>query len=418
MVIIIFVFFIIEFSIGRSLFKKNVNPIMSFVGVQLISLLLLYGSSFINISIITPRVLCIYFISFICYTLGCVLGSRPKNYEINQYEMIREDDEQDYQFKIVLLGMILLISTLIYWSACIDSFGMGSFFQQLLHTKPSENTIAVSNIVLYFKMISLFLSPYVLFFIIKYRNKRIINYFILILTFVSNIAYTRNVLFYIVILDLFVIVYSRSNNGKKRSIKRWFLLIAIIIAMFWFFSYTQTEFNKQFIIDGTIFGRNVNGGFLTIVSYFSGGMSTVGLYLEDIANTPFLGHTFRTLIGFLSPLGFSMNTALYQPTQWVYIPFQYNTSSMQYYIFSEGGWLWTIVFFLLFGFAHTKVYYWYINKKSFSGILFLCFFSLMSVLSVREYIMVRLDSFIYLLFATVCYMQESKRLKRIHITFR
>ncbi len=418
MATVVFVLFILEVILGRSLYKRNVNPITSFVGVQLIALFLLFGSSFINTSLMTTRVISIYVVSLLCYTIGCIIGSKNKGYLKNEDKEDSGEDENYYQSKILLLGLILLIATLMYWVACIATFGAGNFLQQLLHTRATANAVGVSNIVLYFKMISVFLSPYVLYFIIYFRSKKLINYLILVLTFVSNIAYTRNVLFYIAILDVFVLIYSRPKKEKSKKSKRWILYIAIVAAMYLFFTYTQTEFNKQFNITGTVLGRTVNSGLLTIVSYFSGAMATVDLYLEKIANTPFLGHTLRSFINLLGPFGVSINTASYQPSQWVFIPFQYNTSALQYYVFSEGGWLWTILFFLLYGITHSKAYFWYMNKKSFSGMLLLCFFSWMSVLSVREYIIVRLDTFFYLLFIVVSNLQETGRIKRIRFSLR
>ena len=212
---------------------------------------------------------------------------------------------------------------------------------------------------------------------------------------------------------MLVIAFSRPEGIKKEEKRKPVFYIVIVVGMYLFFTYTQSEFNKQFNISGSVFGKTVSSGLLTIISYFSGALATVGIYLDQINNTPFLGHSFRTLINFLNPLGLNINTTAYQPTHWVYIPFRYNTSSIQYYIFSEGNWPWTIIFFFLFGYIFAKVYIWFKRKKSFSSMLALCFLSWMAVLSSREYIMVRLDSFFFIVFILITYMHEAGKLKRI-----
>ena len=220
MTIILIAAFIAITMIGKAIYKRYINPIMLFVGVQLIGLILLYGSSFITAELITPSIGYIYIASYLFFILGNLIGVRKKHFFTEKvYKsnvQIKENDETEikyYETMIITLGIVLLISTLIYWASCISRFGIAAFFNNLLHTKASSTD--VSNFVLYLKMISVFLSPYTLYYIIKFNKRKPILFAIIILTILSNIAYTRNVLFYIAILDLLVIAFSRPEGIKK-----------------------------------------------------------------------------------------------------------------------------------------------------------------------------------------------------------
>lgn len=406
--------------IGRQLYGRYINPISVFPCVQLLSAFILYSSDFIDHRLIDQKTHLIYVISLLSYLIGVTLSAlhkKHKNDELNSIAGQKETGRKEfYQGKIKLLGLLLLFATLFYWGVLIGSYGINNFLSSLIFTSASDYSSRVPTIISYLKMTSIFISPLCVYYIIEYKERRVLYWGILALTVVSNIAYTRNVLFYILILDLLVVAFARRKEKKKNSANNILYIIAGFAAVY-FFNYTQTAFNKQVNLSGSFLGKGLTGSWITIISYLSGPLASTSIYFETIRNTPLLGHTMRSLIGFSGLFGIQFDTVAYQPTQFVQIPFRFNTATLQYYIFSEGGWIWTILFFFLCGFLYQKIYSDFMRNRSFPQMLLLCFLSLMLILSVREYILVRLDMFFYLLLLLVFYLQDRGKLKRIVFTF-
>ena len=408
--------------LGRQLYGQFLNPISIFPGIQIIALLFLFGSDFINRNLIDSKTYAIYLVSIICYLLGTLLSFIYKSKRegvVSNYNQkaLRLHDLELYQGWISFLGIILLVSSLMYWGLLIRLYGVNDFFHNMLFYKSSDSSLSMPNSVLYLKMVSVFLSPFTLCYIVSFKRYSIKNYLVLALTYVCNIGYTRNVLVYLIILDLAVLAYSR-NKGKERLPIRKVLYLVAFISFFSFFNYTQSSFNKVLGFEGSVFGNSINSAWVTIISYLSGPLVSTSLYFDIIHNTPVLGHTFRNLINMFSGFIPNIDTTVYQPTQFVYIPFSFNTATLQYYIFSEGGWLWTVLFFIILGFFNDYIFSLYKSTRSISSLMLLSFLTLLSVLSIREYILVRLDMLIYLLLLVLFWLKETGRFKRFSFTFR
>lgn len=419
MVLLLFIFLIVALLTGKKVYGIYINPISIFIGLFLLGFILLQISDFISISVLSAKMTWIYIVSFICYALGIIFSRAvgTRSYSQNKQDLSKCENRAYYQQEIKVIFSIVLVSTLIYWMACIRLYGTEGLFSNLLSSKETDNLSGLSNIVLYLKMLSIFLSPYVLYYIIIFKDKSPFYLIVLIFTFVANIAYTRNTIFYIAILDLMIYAYTRENKNKSVSLK-WVLYAGIVFLLFRFFSYTQVLFNKQFSVEGTVLGRSVDAALLTIISYFAGPLVSASIYTAQMNNIPRLGYTLRNLMSLANMFGAGIDTSSYMPDYWVFIPFKFNTASIQFYIFGEGGWIWTIVFFILIGFIFDKSFCNYRNNGGKAQIMLLSFLSLLMILSIRGYLLGRLDMFIYLVTLLVIWFLNSGKVKRIVFTFK
>ena len=392
--------------LGKSIYKSYINPLSIFLGVFLMGFLLLYSSDFINYDIISWKMKTAYLVSFVCYIIGIIMSQiySHKNKDHDLGSAIENEDKTYYQQEINILFIIVLIATLIYWAACIRIYGTSGLFSNLLSSKEVDNINGLPIIILYLKMISIF------FFL----EKKPYYWIVFVFTFLANIAYTRNTIFYIIILDLMVYAYSRPINKTKQSFK-WMVYVIIAYIAFRFFSYTQVLFNKEFAVEGTVMGIAINSAILTVVSYFAGPLVSASLYLDQIKDVPFLGYTLRNLFGIFNMFGAGIDTSVYQPDFWVMIPFKFNTAAIQFYILKEGGWIWLVIFFIIIGFLFDWIYWKYKRCYGKTRIMLLSFLSLVLILSVRGYLMNRLDMFIYLIVLLILYFLNNGKVRRIKV---
>ena len=318
-----------------------------------------------------------------------------KTHNTKKREYNISNEKEKYKKEIWCIFIVCGIATGLYWSQAFVKHGLSGFLRGLLTTQEVENLGGFSVVILYFKMLTVFLSPYVLNYIIQYKERKPLYILIVIFTFVSNIAYTRNILFYIALLDLFVYIYTHINFKSKISLK-WVLYTSIGVVAFRFFSYTQNLFNKQYNVQGTFLGSVLPSPVVTAISYFTGPVVSTSVYYDQITDVPLLGYTFRNFLSLINNFGlFHIDTDTYMPQTWVYIPFKFNTTTIQLYIIKEGGWIWFIIFFFILGYIADSVFSSYLKSKSRYAMMLLVLVSLVLVTSIRSYILTRLDMFIY-----------------------
>ena len=396
---------------GFALYKTYINPLSVFIGTFCLGFFLLFSTDFFDTSLISGTTWIMYFVSFLCFIIGIIiqrfLPLRIKHKSNTIYS--EEIEKNKYKNEIIVIFVFSLIATLVYWGHSIVTHGFSGFFMQLLTTKETESASGLPTTILYIKMLTIFLSPYVVFYIMKYKEK--IPYYIgiVIFTFFANVAYTRNVLFYILILDLFVVVFFGAKRKKKISFK-WIIYLVIGTGAFRFFGYTQSLFKKQFGLQGTFFGNKLSNSLLTIISYFAGPLISSGIYMQRIDDVPFLGFTFRSVLNLAKSFGLlALDTNAYMPTEFVYIPFKFNTCTIQLYIMKEGGWIWFIIFFIIIGYIADRAFWNYRRSKSRYAMMGLIFIALLLITSIRSYMLTRLDMFIYII--TLLLLMVARRIK-------
>ena len=383
--------------LGKRMYHTYINPLVLFLGVFFFAFFIVFSIDFIRVDLITGDIWVLYIASFISFFSGIILYRVvPIGFPKRKIFEIDEDAERKVYLKeIRTLFLLIFCATAIYWTQKLIANGVIGFFKYLLTTHENESIGGAFTIILYIKMLTVFLSPYVVNYMVQYKDRSIKYFLIIIFTFMANIAYTRNVLFYIAILDILVLLYTRLKENNRISFK-WIFYVFVLVAAFRFFSYTQSLFNKQLSINGTFLGVKLSNPLVTIISYFTGPLVSTSLYSGNITNVPFLGYTLRCFRIIINGFGLkSLDTGSYMPQAWVYIPFKFNTTTLQLYILKEGGWVWVVLFFLFLGYISEKAYKNYRNNRSRYTLMLLILLSLLLITSIRSYIFTRLDMFIY-----------------------
>lgn len=412
-----FLFFSICVScalISKKVYHSFFTPFSIFMCIFSLAFGVLFGASFIDSALIKDSFAFAYFLSFAFFALGTFIShmlQKKGAKAINKKEIT----DKTYKRIILFLLIISVISTGIYWFYYIRVFGTSNFFANLLLAGGTKEGIGIPNIVLYLRMTVVFLSPFVCFYMAKHKDYSFKYVAIVIFTIISSLAYTRMTLFYIVILDALVFVFSFNRNGKASLKKRLIgisIMIVVILLLFIFFAATQKMFNKESTANVDLFGNSVNGPLVSVVSYFCGPLVSSSIYASDLSGVPFLGYTFRMLRSFLNVLGFNLDSASYFPDYWVYIPFQFNTATLQFYVYGEGGLLWVCLFYFGIGFLSNKLFEDFMKNKDTVTMMALAFVSLVLLLSIREYLLTRLDMLIYLaLIVVILFFRRSASTK-------
>ena len=407
--LLFFLVLLISLLVSKKTYGFFISPLTIFIGVFSIGFAFLFGSSFIDYSLIDERTALIYILSFCFFVVGTFFYGFFARIRKNTYIVRKKQPftKKKYKISIYVLFLIVLIATSLYWIACAKSLGTSNLFMSILETKEIESIAGFPTILLYLKMISVFLSPYVVFYIIKYNDYSVKLFLIVIFTLLANIAYTRMSLFYVIALDLFVFIYAK-EKPKKKSFKKTILtgtcVVATLIISLYIFSFTQALLNKTFNINGQLFGMKIDNSTATIISYFSGPIVSSRVYLDEMTSIPKLGYTLRSFKSLINMFGADFDTSSYFPEKWVYIPFKFNTASIQFYIFGEGGFLWLCIFFFAFGAISSGVFIHFKNNKDPFSLMILAIISLVLFFSIRGYLFTRLDVFIFVVITFILYV--------------
>lgn len=395
-----------------------------FLGVFFFSFFVLFSTDFI-IKTLSNKVVVIYLLSFICYFIGYLAVMYTKkpitNYDAYTNKMnsgyvsncLENDNEKKSMWlEIKVLATIYISSLLIYYGCAVKLFGLENVFKNILlfHEIDVVNLLGpYGKIVLYIKKIGFFLSPYSLVFYLTYREKKIKTICFIFLTLIGTISYTRNLFIYICIIDMFIILYMNQKEKKKISFMKVIIVAVVGVAIINLFAITQSLFNKVFNVNGSFLGIPISSSVATIISYLCGTLISTDMYLLNVPQMPPLGFTMWVLYDLLDLLGANFNVDQYVGQYFVNIPFKFNTSTVQYYIFSEGGYIWIVFFFLFFGGISAVVWRKYMSAKNANSTMILALVSLISVTMIRSYMLLSLDVviFIFLLIITACRTQHT-----------
>lgn len=410
MAFLLFIIFILALLISKSLYKAWINPIGLFVCIFMLAFFSLFSVDYISLELLDGKLSLLYFISILFYLVGIVLGYRKHSKRKKLNSLRGEDDNRIYSKEIHILFFIVFVFTLLHWANSFSRYGLLGLFSSLIVTKAED--MDTNNIYLQFSMISMLLSPYTLYYILKYKKWASAYTFILLFTFLANLSYSRATLFWILFLDLFVIVYHYQSQEKKIGFKVPFFLGLAVLLFGSYFSSTQEMLGKASEITGSFLGVPMSSNITTMVTYLVGPLVSPFHYLGDNVDVPVFGFTLRILYDHLSPLGININSDTYMPVEFVPIPFDFNTTSIQYYIFREGGWLWTIVFFSFLGYIADKAYWTFKIMQNRFSLMWLCLLSLLLVMSIRSYLLTFLNILIFII--VLLFLQSLNLFKRIY----
>ena len=377
------------------MYQAWLNPVSMFVCLFLFAFFVLFAVDYIDTNLLDTKLYCVYFLSFSAYIFGALVDYRKKR-KIKLIRYADTDNEKKYALELRWLFYVVAVFTLLHWYSSIAKYGLIGLFSSLMVTKFED--METNNIFIQFSMISMFLSPYTLFYILKYRKWKSVYTLILIFTFLANLSYSRATLFWIFFLDMFVVIYYYQFQKNKKSVYKLLVLLGVATVLFIsYFSSTQELLGKASDSSTAKFlGLPMSPGLTTMVSYFAGPLVSPYHYLRMNVQIPDLGFTLRFIYDHLSPFGISIDTASYMPEEFVPIPFAFNTTAIHYYILAEGGWLWVLIFFFFLGYIVDKAFWSFFRKGDRFTLMWLCFLSLLIFMSLRSYLFTFLCSIMYL----------------------
>ncbi len=347
-----------------------------------------------------------------------------KSVFVSSYNVSLEDSffiKRRHWKDIKILSAFFIGSLLLYYIGGISFFGLTGFLKAIFLMQETEIVSGygvLGKILLYVKNIGIFLSPYALLYMLKYKEKKLKIYVLLIIILVATISYTRNSLAYYLIIDIFVYLYYKQKEVKKLEVKTIIAIVLLIIIFGNIFSYSQNLLNKVFDVSGNFIGMPVSSRIATLIAYFCGPLISTDIYIKSIPNIPFLGYTLRNVYDFLELLGIKYDTVKYASQDFVYIPFKFNTSTIQYYIYAEGGYIWTIIYFFSLGIVTASSWKNYYKKQDSLSLIFLSFISLLLVTMIRSYILMRLDVLIFLAIYGILKIRNESDKKRLKKYFK
>lgn len=389
--------FIFIFLVSWCLYqKKIIAPGLFFLINFSFGFLIFSASNFIEHDL-SARTYIILLISFFCFIIGNLFAKVTvikQNYATVAYKTVEDMSARDFKI-ITVLYVLFLIGALYSVYFYISHLGLMNYFTNIVSINSNEIPVD-STLMLYLKKIGQVLAIYATYCLLAYNKKKIYYLFIIITLVALNISYQRNELFYIVGLIAITYMYmhqskaSTSAERKKRG-KTIFVIAIILLAALMFFVRTQKDFGKTAQFEGKLFGKHVSNTLITPISYYIGPFASTSKYLDNIQDTPFMMYTGRFVYDILSRLGLCDISSFQYGVPFVSIPFSFNTATMQYYIFSEGGYLWLSIFYILIGYLSYKWYKNYLETKDLLPLIKLVYISFMLLFSIREYALMRID---------------------------
>lgn len=314
---------------------------------------------------------------------------------------------------IFILFILSTIGWLFFALQVSVTMGIGNVLTDpnLLNVAIANSSITLWTVPQYLIKISILNSILILYKLFTEKNNRIIYIIMYMIQFVYTFSVRRSTLIlFIVVNVIFAAFYYQRRLNYKRIKKILLYFTMIFFASIFLLIYTQKLLNKVSLINGKVFGISIPDGILTIITYFSGNIYSFGYYLENKHNQgfEFLGATFRLPYNFVNDLGLIQFDSSFLDLPFVNMPILFNTTVAQYYIFSEGGYLWICIFYLVFGWISTNVYKKYILNENLSSLIFLTAISSVLFLGIREYSFIFIDIWFLIVFSIFIFVIERK----------
>lgn len=391
--------------ISKSIFKSYINPMNLFLGNFFFAMMLYYSVDFIdhNLSSTTILILVSSFISFIYGMLIAAILFKRKNNQSNLEDKtlglgIRLEHIKFFKilFWLSILGFISFLMTL------QNSIGLVSILKNpnLLNLAISENSIIFSSIPAYLMKISMINSLFLLVYILKFKPKNKSIYIMYFLEIFMNVSVKRNVLIYILVLNILVYIYYNqgriSEKIKKSSqTKKIITLFFVSGIILFYFASTQKLLNKELLYQGNIFGLKISNSLMTILTYYIANFKSFDIYLTtDIVDSAVFGSSLRFVYQFFESINFVHYDSSFLSLDFVSVPQLFNTSIAQIYIYAEGGLGWIILFYSFLGYFSSSLYFSYFKYRNDFKLIGLAIMSNLLLFSIREYVVLQIDFWI------------------------
>jgi oligosaccharide repeat unit polymerase len=430
LIIFVLILLFLTFFFSRITFTSYINPFILFVSNLLFALAIFYSVDFIDHTI-SEKTFSILIISIIAFSFGTILavvvsnprykvrgrlskgqnileGSRPRGLQLKDLNFIR------------LLFWISMIGFVYYLYVVQSSIGIVNVLSNpnLLNLAIGFDEISFSSIPTYMMKISTVNSMLILIYILKFKPKFIGIYVMYFLEIAMNISVKRDVLVHMLVLNILVYLYYNSDvirikaqslKQNSKTLKGIILALCIIFFAGYYFATTQRLLNKEVTLTGSLFGLSLPSFIVTIILYYAANFKSFDIYLLNESDVPLLGGTLRFLYKGLDGVRLINYDDSFLSLNFVSTPELFNTTLGQYYIYSEGGLIWTIIFYSSIGFIATMLYLKYQKDKSETTLMLLALISTLLLFSIREYLVIFIDFWISLLIIFTLHIRLKKR---------
>lgn len=414
---------------SHKIYRSFINPLNLFLGINLVSIILMYATSIID-DTISPYLWFLIFIMMFFYVWG--VGFEGKRVSISsRYNFNLEKNFSNMErlkLLIFIYSIIFDIFAFYYLYHLNSAYGIKRMMQDMSGINSAMQTGEFeTGIYSYFTPIGVPLSLMILFFLNKNKkknNKRKALYLQYLLCYIPCISPRRDFLFFMIIMTLLYlgtqsIKKTRNENISWKKVKKIIFILGVIIIAIWLMSYTQELMNKSVDVgsDFRVFGIELPNWLTTPVVYVAGNYA----YLQktyEVGNLKFsfpLISTFRLLYRYLGPcLGIYIDTTTDFALKFYNIGlnqnFIFNTAPILYYIIKESGICFFIMFFVM-GMLSMRAYKGIQCKNSIGRIMLGIFQFDIICFSFRSYNLISLSYVLALVYIVIAYLYVDRRIR-------
>ena len=405
--------------ISQKTYHKYLNPLNLFIGMNLLSLILMFGCSILDDDISLNLWIDII-IMLLAFLIGTILAKKKITFGNSRKFVTRVTDFRRLRRLIIIYSIAFDIFAFYYLIQLHQYIGLGNIFSRL-----SDLNIAIQSEAVDFGVSNLFtpigvpLSLMILFYM-KWKRANLILWIQYFLCFIPCISPRRDMLFFMISVTFCYILTQNVSTRKidekiSKRIKKGIIGGLLVIMAIGIMGYTQNLMNKSTELSFTVFGINIPDGFKDGILYIAGNYP----YLERINEggqlcfeLPLIS-TFRLLYRYIfSPLGITIDTDSIFALPFYNIGFNtaisFNTAPMLYYVIKEAGVLFPI-FFICLGMLSRKAFRYTEKHDSIGSIMLGIFLYDILLFSFRSYNLIYLSYLLTLMYILFAFYYIEKR---------
>ncbi|MEQ9809771.1 O-antigen polymerase [Streptococcus jiangjianxini] len=393
---------------SSKLYGNMFNPISVFLGVNLVSLILMYGLSGLN-NELSLTIWIVIIIMFVSYLVGVCLGSFKYRLSSKKESKVKKTSRQRLIYLLVVYCVIYNISAFCYLWKLDTTYGLFSFLSKLAEMNVAFQAGEFNiGIITHFLPLAYTISLLVLYHI-KYYGGNMILYIQYILCYIPAISPRRDTLFYLIFMSLVFVFMTSKKASTDEELKKYFKIFSISSIALWLMSVSQSLLNKASESNFRLFNLPIPASLNDSVIYIAGNYP----YLQKLYDFGqvnfyyFLISTLRIVYKYIFLLfGLSIDT-----TNIFDLPlynvgsshnFLFNTAPLVYYFIKESG-VFFFIGFIILGLVTQKLHNRFVSNKSAGNLLLASYAYFIVFFSFRSYNLIYLSTVLMLLYMLIAY---------------
>ncbi|MFI3887647.1 O-antigen polymerase [Streptococcus parauberis] len=408
MVFLLIMIFLIVIYFSTKWYENIFNPVTVFIGINILSLILMFGLSGLNDKL-SLNIWGIIFTMFVSYIIGIFLGSFKYKLSSKNKNFIKTSSRNNLKILIIVYSILFDISAFYYLYKIIETFGLVGILSKL-----TEMNIAFQSGEFNVGIFSLFLPicyalSIMILYYIKFYKTHFSLYIQYLLCYIPAISPRRDTLFYLVFMSIAFVLLTTKKSTSNEDLKKYFKIFTVGSVVIWFMGVSQNLLNKASNDSFKLFQIPIPSFLNEIVIYIAGNYPYLQKMndLGKLQYEGFLVSTFRLLNIYIYPIfGGSPNTRGIFELQLINIGdgfnFLFNTIPMVYYFIKESG-MFFFIGFIVLGFLCQKFYMRYKETMSLGNLLILTYICFLLVFSFRSYNIIYLSTFMILVYMLLAY---------------